>query len=95
MKPDQCLQPLEKENARTYKNQRLFIRDKDKTRREFNSTGMNKITRAELMDKASKYTGARRLERDDFKKRCRAENPISIHEFLNPLVQGYDSGALR
>jgi len=57
--------------------------------------GMNKITSAELIDIASKYTVARMLERDDFKKRFRSENPISIHEFLYPLVQGYDSVALR
>ena len=55
---------------------------------------MNKITSAELIDIASKYTVARMLERDDFKKRFRSENPISIHEFLYPLVQGYDSVAL-
>ena len=83
-----------KENARTYKNQIFKILDKDKTRIEFNSCWMNKITSAELIDIASKYTVARMLERDDFKKRFRSENPISIHEFLYPLVQGYDSVAL-
>ena len=83
-----------KENARTYKNQIFKILDKDKTRIEFNSFWMNKITSAELIDIASKYTVARMLERDDFKKRFRSENPISIHEFLYPLVQGYDSVAL-
>jgi len=83
-----------KENARTYKNQIFKILDKNKTRIEFNSTWMNKITSAELIDIASKYTVARMLERDDFKKRFRSENPISIHEFLYPLVQGYDSVAL-
>ena len=83
-----------KENARTYKNQIFKILDKDKTRIEFNSSRMNKITSAELIDIASKYTVARMLERDDFKKRFRSENPISIHEFLYPLVQGYDSVAL-
>lgn len=83
-----------KENARTYKNQIFKILDKDKTRIEFNSSWMNKITSAELIDIASKYTVARMLERDDFKKRFRSENPISIHEFLYPLVQGYDSVAL-
>ena len=84
-----------KENARTYKNQIFKILDKDKTRIEFNSSWMNKITSAELIDIAAKYTVARMLERDDFKKRFRSENPISIHEFLYPLVQGYDSVALR
>jgi len=83
-----------KENALTYKNQIFKILDKDKTRIEFNSSWMNKITSAELIDIASKYTVARMLERDDFKKRFRSENPISIHEFLYPLVQGYDSVAL-
>ena len=83
-----------KENARTYKNQIFKILDRDKTRIEFNSSWMNKITSAELIDIASKYTVARMLERDDFKKRFRSENPISIHEFLYPLVQGYDSVAL-
>ncbi len=83
-----------KENARTYKNQIFKILDKDKTRIEFNSSWMNKVTSAELIDIASKYTVARMLERDDFKKRFRSENPISIHEFLYPLVQGYDSVAL-
>ena len=83
-----------KENARTYKNQIFKILDKDKTRIEFNSSWMNKITSADLIDIASKYTVARMLERDDFKKRFRSENPISIHEFLYPLVQGYDSVAL-
>ena len=83
-----------KENARTYKNQIFKILDKDKTTIEFNSSWMNKITSAELIDIASKYTVARMLERDDFKKRFRSENPISIHEFLYPLVQGYDSVAL-
>ena len=82
------------ENARTYKNQIFKILNKDKTRVEFNSSWMNKITSAELIDIASKYTVARMLERDDFKKRFRSENPISIHEFLYPLVQGYDSVAL-
>ena len=83
-----------KENARTYKNQIFKILDKDKTRIEFNSSWMNKITSGELIEISSKYTVARMLERDDFKKRFRSENPISIHEFLYPLVQGYDSVAL-
>ena len=84
-----------KENASTYKNQIFKILDKDKTRIEFNSSWMNKITSAELIEIASKYTVARMLERDDFKKRFKSENPISIHEFLYPLVQGYDSVALE
>ena len=84
-----------KENARTYQNQIFKILDKDKTRIEFNSSWMNKVTSAELIDIASKYTVARMLERDDFKKRFKSENPISIHEFIYPLVQGYDSVALE
>lgn len=84
-----------KENARTYKNQIFKILDKDKTRIELNSSWMNKVTSAELIDIASKYTVARMLERDDFKKRFKSENPISIHEFIYPLVQGYDSVALE
>ena len=84
-----------KENASTYKNQIFKILDKDKTKIEFNSSWMNKITSAELIEIASKYTVARMLERDDFKKRFKSENPISIHEFLYPLVQGYDSVALE
>ena len=84
-----------KQNASTYKDQIFKILDKDKTRIEFNSSWMNKITSTELIEIASKYTVARMLERDDFKKRFKSENPISIHEFLYPLVQGYDSVALE
>ena len=84
-----------KENASTYKDQIFKILDEDKTRIEFNSSWMNKISSAELIEIASKYTVARMLERDDFKKRFKSENPISIHEFLYPLVQGYDSVALE
>ena len=84
-----------KENAKTYKNQIFKILDKDKTRIEFNSRWMNKVSSAELIEIASKYTVARMLERDDFKKRFKSENPISIHEFIYPLVQGYDSVALK
>ena len=83
------------ENAKTYKKQIYKILDKDKTRIEFNSKWMKKITSAQLIDIASKYTVARMLERDDFKQRFKSENPISVHEFLYPLVQGYDSVALE
>jgi len=83
------------ENAKTYKKQIYKILDKDKTRIEFNSKWMKKITSAQLIDIASKYTVARMLERDDFKQRFKLENPISVHEFLYPLVQGYDSVALE
>ena len=82
-------------NAKTYKKQIYKILDKDKTRIEFNSKWMKKITSAQLIDIASKYTVARMLERDDFKQRFKSENPISVHEFLYPLIQGYDSVALE
>ena len=82
------------ENAKTYKKQIYKILDKEKTRIEFNSKWMKKISSAQLIDIASKYTVARMLERDDFKQRFKSENPISVHEFLYPLVQGYDSVAL-
>ena len=83
------------ENAKTYKKQIYKILDKDKTRIEFNSQWMNKIGTAQLIEIASNYTVARMLERDDFKQRFKSENPISVHEFLYPLVQGYDSVALE
>ena len=83
------------ENAKTYKKQIYKILDKEKTRIEFNSKWMKKITSAQIIDIASKYTVARMLERDDFKQRFKSENPISVHEFLYPLVQGYDSVALE
>ena len=83
------------ENAKTYKKQIYKILDMEKTRIEFNSKWMKKITSAQLIDIASKYTVARMLERDDFKQRFKSENPISVHEFLYPLVQGYDSVALE
>ena len=83
------------ENAKTYKKQIYKILDKEKTRIEFNSKWMKKISSAQLIDIASKYTVARMLERDDFKQRFKSENPISVHEFLYPLVQGYDSVALE
>ncbi len=83
------------ENARTYEEQVFKILDPDKTTICFNSTWMNKITPAELIQLAAKYTVARMLERDDFHKRYSSGQPIAIHEFLYPLVQGYDSVALR
>jgi tyrosyl-tRNA synthetase len=83
------------ENAKTYKKQIFKILDKDKTRIEFNSQWMKKIGTAQLIEIASNYTVARMLERDDFKSRFKLENPILIHEFLYPLIQGYDSVALQ
>ena len=83
------------ENARTYESQIFKILDPKKTRIEFNSTWMNKISSSQLIEIASKYNVARMLERDDFKQRFRSGNSISIHEFLYPLIQGYDSVALE
>jgi len=84
-----------KENARTYEAQIYKILDKDRTRIEFNSTWMGAMDAAGLVKLASHHTVARMLERDDFKKRYEGGQPISIHEFLYPIVQGYDSVALK
>ena len=84
-----------KKNAKTYTNQIYKILDKNKTRVEFNSKWMSKIDTAKLVEITSNYTVARMLEREDFKQRFRSENPISIHEFLYPLIQGYDSVELK
>jgi len=84
-----------KENAKTYQAQIYKILDKDKTRIEFNSTWMGVMDAAGLVRLASHHTVARMLERDDFKKRYEGSQPISIHEFLYPIVQGYDSVALK
>jgi len=84
-----------KENAKTYQAQIYKILDKDKTRIEFNSTWMGEMDAASLVRLASHHTVARMLERDDFKKRYEGSQPISIHEFLYPIVQGYDSVALK
>lgn len=82
-------------NAETYKEQIFKILDPAKTRVEFNSTWMNNMDAAGLIKLAAKHTVARMLERDDFHKRYTSNQPIAIHEFLYPLVQGYDSVALR
>ena len=91
--------PLSKEdiseNAKTYKDQIFKILDKEKTTIAFNSAWMGKMTSTEMISLASKHTVARMLERDDFSKRYKGGQAISIHEFLYPLVQGYDSVALR
>ncbi len=84
-----------KANARTYEAQIYKILDKDRTRIEFNSTWMGAMDAAGLVKLASHHTVARMLERDDFKKRYEGGQPISIHEFLYPIVQGYDSVALE
>jgi len=82
-------------NAETYKEQVFKILDPAKTEVAFNSTWMEKMSSADMIKLASQYTVARMLERDDFSKRYTGNKPISIHEFLYPLVQGYDSVALR
>jgi tyrosyl-tRNA synthetase len=83
------------ENAKTYQAQIYKILDPAKTRIAFNSEWMSKMTAEQLVQLAAKHTVARMLEREDFKKRYQAEQPISIHEFLYPLIQGYDSVALK
>ncbi len=83
------------ENALTYQQQIFKILDKDKTTIAFNSTWMNKMSSADMIDLASRYTVARMLERDDFSKRFGSQQPIAIHEFMYPLVQGYDSVAMK
>jgi len=91
--------PLTKEeveaNAATYRDQVFKVLDPDRTRVEFNSTWMSPMSAADLVKLAARYTVARMLERDDFERRYHGQRPIAIHEFLYPLVQGYDSVALR
>jgi len=91
--------PLSREeidaNAATYEEQVFKILDPDLTRIEFNSSWMGKMDAAGLIKLASQHTVARMLERDDFNKRYKSGQSISIHEFLYPLVQGYDSVALK
>jgi tyrosyl-tRNA synthetase len=82
-------------NARTYEQQIFRILDKAKTRIEFNSRWFGSMSAAGLIEIAAKHTVARMLERDDFAKRYKGNQPIAIHEFLYPLVQGYDSVALE
>ena len=82
-------------NARTYEQQIFKILDPAKTRVVFNSSWLGKLSFAEVIDLAAKYTVARMLERDEFQKRFKEERPISIHEFLYPLAQAYDSVAIR
>ena len=83
------------ENARTYEQQIFHILDPEKTLVVFNSSWMGEMGAAEMIQLAARHTVARMLERDDFSKRYRAGQPIAIHEFLYPLVQGYDSVALK
>ncbi|MBF7144231.1 MULTISPECIES: tyrosine--tRNA ligase [Pseudomonas] len=83
------------ENAETYKTQVFKILDPARTEVAFNSTWMDQMGPADFIRLTSQYTVARMLERDDFQKRYSTSQPIAIHEFLYPLVQGYDSVALR
>jgi tyrosyl-tRNA synthetase len=82
-------------NAKTYEEQVYKILDPEQTRLEFNSRWMGKLSAADLIQLAAKHTVARMLERDDFQKRYASGKAIAIHEFLYPLVQGYDSVALE
>lgn len=79
------------QNAETYKRQIFKILDPEKTELAFNSTWMDKFGAADFIELCSRYTVARMMERDDFEKRYKENRPIAIHEFLYPLVQGYDS----
>lgn len=83
------------ENARTYQAQVFKILDPEKTEVEFNSRWMAGMSAADMIKLASAHTVARMLERDDFSKRHAGGLPIAIHEFLYPLIQGYDSVALE
>ena len=83
------------ENAKTYQAQIYKILDPVKTKIAFNSEWMSKMTAENIIQLAAKHTVARMLEREDFKKRYQSEQPISIHEFLYPLIQGYDSVMLN
>ena len=91
--------PLSREdvlaNAKTYQEQIFKILDPEKTQVMFNSDWMNAMSSADLIQLAAKHTVARMLERDDFHKRYKSGQPIAIHEFLYPLIQGYDSVAMK
>ena len=82
-------------NAETYKQQVFKILDESKTRVVFNSTWLERLSPADFIRLASQYTVARMLEREDFSNRYTTHQPIAIHEFLYPLIQGYDSVALK
>ncbi len=82
-------------NAETYQAQVFKILDKEKTEVRFNSEWMSKLTAQEMIELAAQYNVARMLERDDFRTRYRENRSIAIHEFLYPLVQAYDSVALK
>ena len=96
---DQTRPPLTKEqvleNAKTYKEQVFKVLDPEKTVVVFNSEWLGKMTGEDLIKLTAKYTVARMLEREDFKKRFKENIPISIHEFIYPLLQAYDSVAIK
>ncbi len=83
------------DNAKTYQEQIFKILDKDKTTVEFNSNWFKDMSAADMIQLSAKYNVARMLERDDFNKRYKSGQSIAIHEFMYPLVQGYDSVALK
>jgi tyrosyl-tRNA synthetase len=83
------------QNALTYTEQVFKILDRNRTEVVFNSSWMDRLTAADMIRLAATHTVARMLERDDFSKRYKGNQPIAIHEFLYPLVQGYDSVALK
>jgi tyrosyl-tRNA synthetase len=82
-------------NAETYAEQVFKVLDREKTELRFNSEWFGQMTAADMLKLAAQHTVARMLERDDFARRYAAQQPIAIHEFLYPLVQGYDSVALK
>ena len=84
-----------KENAKTYLEQVYKILDIKKTIISYNSEWMGKFTSVNMIELAAQYTVARMLERDDFQKRLAKNLPVSIHELMYPLIQGYDSVALK
>ncbi|QBG97335.1 tyrosine--tRNA ligase [Xanthomonas oryzae] len=91
--------PLSREdvlaNARTYEEQVFKILDRERTEVRFNSEWFGQMSAADMIKLSAQHTVARMLERDDFAKRFGSQQPIAIHEFLYPLVQGYDSVALK
>ena len=96
---DVTRKPLTREqvlaNAKTYEEQIFKILDRDLTKVAFNSTWLNELGTAGMIQLASRHTVARMLERDDFEKRYKSQQPIAIHEFIYPLLQGYDSVSLQ
>jgi tyrosyl-tRNA synthetase len=84
-----------KANAETYQKQVFRILDADRTRVDFNSRWFGQMSAAGLIEIAARHTVARMIERDDFSRRFKSNQPIALHEFLYPLVQGYDSVALK